>query len=267
PDSMPDGLMVGTVQAVGMLETLKLALRLQPDTRRVVVVSGSSSNRLEPEDVSSLADRIEFVWLIDRSIAELRDELSRLPDQTVVLYGTMFRDPAGNAFTPREALEQFATASRVPIHGHYDTYLGHGIVGGPMITYGTVGRTAAQTAIRILNGETPRQALRGTALVSTPMFDWRQLRRWNIKESRLPPNSIIQFREPTLWDNHPWTIIGATGLFLAQAALIAALFVELRRRRQAEAAAQGVEACRARVERTAHPHPGGGAQPHRPRSA
>ena len=32
------------------------------------------------------------------------------------------------------------------------------------------------------------------------MFDWRQLQRWGIDESRLPPGSEIRFRVPTVWE-------------------------------------------------------------------
>ena len=47
----------------------------------------------------------------------------------------MFQDAAGKTFTPRQALDEFAPASRAPIYGCYDTYLGHGIVGGAMVTF------------------------------------------------------------------------------------------------------------------------------------
>ena len=33
-----------------------------------------------------------------------------------------------------------------------------------------------------------------------PMFDWRQLRRWNLSEAALPKGSIVINKELTLWD-------------------------------------------------------------------
>ena len=41
-----------------------------------------------------------------------------------------------------------------------------------------------------------------------PMFDWRQLQRWGIREDSLPEDSIIRFRELTLWQQYKWRIIG-----------------------------------------------------------
>jgi hypothetical protein len=46
----------------------------------------------------------------------LRGRLSRLPAHTVVLYITMFQDAAGKTFTPRQALEAFASGElRSPV--------------------------------------------------------------------------------------------------------------------------------------------------------
>jgi signal transduction histidine kinase len=68
-----------------------------------------------------------------------------------------------------------------------------------------------------------------------PTFDWREVKRWGIDPSRLPPGSDIQFRIPTVWERYHRYILGAAGLVLAQAALIAALLVQSTRRRRAEA--------------------------------
>ena len=60
---------------------------------------------------------MSFTWLTNLSLSDLRDELSRLPDHTVVLYLTMFQDATGASFIPRQALALFAPASRAPIYG------------------------------------------------------------------------------------------------------------------------------------------------------
>ncbi len=81
-------------------------------------------------------------------------------------------------------------------------------------------RTTTDVALRILAGEK-------AAAITTPVlqygpakYDWRQLQRWRISESRLPPGSEIYFREPTLWDRYRWQIVVACGQWLfAQAAV------------------------------------------------
>jgi two-component system sensor kinase FixL len=66
------------------------------------------------------------------------------------------------------------------------------------------------------------------------MFDWRELRRWNISTERLPLGSIVRFKEATYWEQHYKLILWAVSLCAVEAFLIGALLVQLRRRRQAE---------------------------------
>jgi PAS domain S-box-containing protein len=68
------------------------------------------------------------------------------------------------------------------------------------------------------------------------MFDWRQLRRWNISEDRLPGNSVIRFRELTLWQRYKWYVVGAIGVIVLETLLIGMLLILRRRERQGAAA-------------------------------
>ena len=243
PKTLPDDRIVGIPLVAGPAPTMELALRIQPDTRAVVIVGSSSiadrQRAMAPGgEFSQLKKRVNISWLTNQSLTELRQELARLPDHTVVLYRAMVRDSAGNTFTPRDALDKLAPASRVPIYGYYDTYLGHGIVGGSMVTFETIGRRAAQIGLRILAGADPQTAARSDVQHTVPMFDWRQLHRWNINEELLPPDSVVRFRPPTLWDSHKDYVIGGLCIILAQAATIVGLLLHRARRRRAEAFAR-----------------------------
>src|SRR5271166_7045758 len=151
PDHLSDARIAEVPVPDSIIPTLEMMLRLHPDTRQVVVVSGNGSRDRQMADtfrqqMTGFGNRVAFTWLTNLSMEELRGELSRLPDRTVVLYLTMFQDAAGKTFTPRQALDTFAPASRAPIYGFYDTYVGHGIVGGSMVTFEEIGRKAANWA-------------------------------------------------------------------------------------------------------------------------
>jgi len=221
--------------------TLEMMLRLHPDTREVAVVSGNGPRDQQMagafrQEMTTFGNGVAFTWLTNLSMEELRGKLSRLPDHTVVLYLTMFQDAAGKTFIPRQALEAFAPASRAPIYSFYDTFVGHGIVGGSMVTFEEIGRKAAQLGIRILAGEDAQIVAGSESHQAVSMFDWRQLRRWNISEQQLPPGSIVRFKEATYWEQHYRIIVMALSLCLLEALLIVVLLVQLRRRRLAEAA-------------------------------
>jgi hypothetical protein len=49
-------------------------------------------------------------------------------------------------------------------------------------------------ALRLLSGAKP-QDIPTVKGVNTYMFDWRALKRWGLRESDLPPESVVLFRE------------------------------------------------------------------------
>ena len=95
-------------------------------------------------------------------------------------------------------------------------------------------RPTAAVAVRMLGGEKAGGIKVPLIEFSAPKYDWRQLQRWNISESRLPPGSEILFREPTAWERYSWQIALTLAVLLVQAGLISVLLLEHRRRRLAE---------------------------------
>ena len=98
------------------------------------------------------------------------------------------------------------------------------------------GRQTAAVAVRILGGEKAGDIKVPPVEFARPMFDWREMQRWGISESRLPPGSKIYFRDPTVWEQYRWQILLIVSVILTQAALIIGLLYEHRRRRLAEVA-------------------------------
>ena len=94
--------------------------------------------------------------------------------------------------------------------------------------------------LRVLAGEKP-ETIAPHGIPSVAIFDWRELKRWGISEERLPPGSVVRFKELTFLDRYKWRIIVAFTIILLQAALIAVLLVERRRRQRAKLALDQAE--------------------------
>jgi signal transduction histidine kinase len=218
--------------------TLDLVLRLHPTTEHVVVVAGTSDfdTRLllqAQKEFRPYENRVSFTYLVELPLEQLLSTLSLLPSRDIVLYLTLFQDGIGHPFVPHEVVERVSGAASVPVYGFLDQYLGRGIVGGSLYSFTAIGAETAKLVLRLLAGAVPPQTL--TEVVSNKvMFDWRQILRWGLREDRLPPNSEIYFREPTVWQRYSWQIAFISALFLAQAGLISVLLHERRRRRLAE---------------------------------
>jgi signal transduction histidine kinase len=236
--------------------TVEIALSLHPKTERAVVVAGTSDfdTRLLDQakrDFGFYEDRLDFQYLTTLPLQNLLTELSRLPPQTLVFYTTVFRDGAGEAFVPHEVVERVSAAANAPTYGFLDQYVGRGIVGGNVYSFSTHGVETAKLALRVLTGtEAP-----GPRVYEVPtnklLFDWRQLQRWGISESKLPQGSEIWFREPSAWERHRTAVLGFTAAILAQALLIAWLIHERQYRRRAERTARETFSELAQVNRMA----------------
>jgi signal transduction histidine kinase len=219
--------------------TLDVALGLQPETRHVAVVGGTSpfDRHLQEQarrELKAFEGRVSFEYFTELSMVDLASAVSRLPAQSVILFVTLFRDGAGRAHVPHDAVARLADAANAPVYVFVDQYLGRGAVGGHLYSLEQHGNNAAELGLRVLRGESP-MAIPVRELQSTAnMFDARQLARWRLDARRLPADSIVRFREPGIWDRYRRYIIGGVALLVAQSLLIAGLLVQRLRRRRAE---------------------------------
>ncbi len=147
---------------------------------------------------------------------------------------TLGTDATGVAYADERVLADLHATANAPLFSAHDVYLGSGIVGGRLMPIDEITRRMTDSAYRILNGESPGAIKVPPQVPGQPKFDWRELQRWDIPESRLPPGSLVQFRAPTLWSEHQGTVLIAAGALAIQALLIIGLLYERRARRRAE---------------------------------
>ena len=233
-------LVIGIAQRVDPRATMELILRLQPETRRIIVIGGTAEvdrsvlNRVK-EAAQSIKGRIEIDFWDNLTMAELRKAVTTVPRDTAILYARMFRDAAGQAFVSSEVGQWIAQWANAPVYVMTDASFGTGAVGGSLASIEAFGKRAGEVARLILTGTTPASLPFEIRTDSVPTFDWRALKRWGISEDRLPPNSVVRFRPQSIWEQYRWYIIAALIIILAQSAIIADLLLHRRRRRRVEA--------------------------------
>src|SRR4030095_17069197 len=120
--------------------TLDLAFALRHETRKVVIVSGSSQqNRLVLEqakdDFRSYESRAEFSYRTGETIGELKRQLAALDNRSIVIFASYSSDKMGNNYILPEAFSMAAPASAAPVFGTTETLMGLGIVGGTLLDF------------------------------------------------------------------------------------------------------------------------------------
>jgi PAS domain S-box-containing protein len=228
----------GVESTNGVRETIDLALRLNPDTQRVAVIasiSGQDDDWFQAQHSELLRHRgkVAEIDLLGPARPELLQRVAELPPHTVVLFQLYPEDASQPAFGALDVLaavtQRFPTYSILP-----HITVGRGGVGGASYDAAIDPILAGELAARVLSGERPDDipVVQNSKAVIT--VDWRQLRRWNIPESALPPGTLVLFREPTLWEQGRKYFLSALAIILAQTSLILGLFWQRARRRKAE---------------------------------
>ncbi len=135
-------------------------------------------------------------------MGELLEWVERPPEQTILFYFPINEDGTGEMFIPVEAFEAIYLVSNAPMYAFLDVVLGHGIVGGHLSSVEAIGARTAEIGLRILQGEQVADIPILRKADNVYMFDWRQLKRWGIREKDLPPESIVRYKELSLWDRY-----------------------------------------------------------------
>ena len=220
-------------------KTLEAALRLQPSTRHVVVVGGVAAydRKLESITKTSLQkyeSELDFTYLTDLDMPTLLDRLRHLPSNTIVYHTSIMQDAAGSRFIDAsQSVPLVVSAANAPVFVVDDVDIGKGTVGGNVLSFAYQGEVAATMAVRVLNGEKPRD-IPVVKSANVYMFDWRAVRRWGLTESNLPPGSVILYRQPTVWEAYRRYVAGGISLIVVEALLILGLLWQRARRRRVE---------------------------------
>ncbi len=218
---------------------LDLMLRLHPETRQVYIVADmTTTGIIMHEKLREIAprykDRIKIHLLDDIEMPAMLKTVSQLGNDSLVLLTTYQKDKAGVFYDAGDVAMLLSKASPVPVYAMWDFSFNHGVIGGMLTSGHAQGSSAGALALRILKGESPDSI---PVIMESPnrfMFDYKQLKRFNMLDAKLPEGSKIINQPPTFYALNKglfWgMVIGITGLTVA---LIGQIFY-IYYRRQAE---------------------------------
>jgi signal transduction histidine kinase len=215
--------------------TVELALKLQPSSEHVFVVSDAATADdvgLPPlrSFIRGYSGNLEVEYLLGLPADEVLDRVARLPANSFVLYApTAFSSAPPGEPSPYELAEQLAARANAPVYGLLDNYVGRGIVGGYMVRSERVGAEMARQTLHALRGE---YAAAVDNLDGSYVVDSRALSRWNLDQARLPSGTELLFAPPSIWKLYQGWIITLLVLVAVQFALIVTLLIQSISRRR-----------------------------------
>lgn len=247
----------GVTEEFDIKGTVGIALKLHPNAKHLVVISDSTEtgafnrNRFL-QAAPEFSRRIDVIELFDLSTEELTLRLKTLPKDSFILNLSFFRDRLGQSYSTAEGNHLIASRSGLPIYSCWDFYLVGDVVGGRVVSGRHQGEEAASLAALVLKGiRTDDIPIRRTS-PNVFMFDYREMKRFGIKESALPKGSVVLNMHQTLFSQYGVLIIGTLLIGGIQTFLILALLRNRRRLKAVNASLRKGEKLLARAQRVAH---------------
>jgi PAS domain S-box-containing protein len=223
----------GASFVIGLSETIDLALRLHPDTKRIAIVAGPDWGWVKEIHSELLRRNMEEDDIIyNEPDREVLQRVAALPPHTIALLHTTLA-PSRSDFGSRELIS--GVSQILPTYSAWEYIcVDLGCIGGAYADERKSASSTADIAARILSGEHAENipSVHNSEVRAT--VDWRALQRWHVPDSMLPPGTLVLYREPTLWERGRKYFLAALAIIIVQSILIFALFWQQARRREIE---------------------------------
>ncbi|WLA45498.1 ABC transporter substrate binding protein [Bradyrhizobium elkanii] len=238
----PPANVTGGVVTSKLKDAVTAARAVVPELKTVVLVGADWERQVLfrnwKDQAAAGIPGLDIIEIIGRPMPDIVEQVAALPDHSAIIYTGLYSDGKGNYYPPSDALAFVAARANRPIVVAAETFLDAGGIGGFVIVPSAIGADAARRALRILDGEMPESVPPSAVDTVKPIFNWRQMHRWNVSEANLPPGSEIRFREPTFLQKYRWRAVALATALLVQTTLIAFLLHERHMRRSAEVEAR-----------------------------
>jgi len=236
----------GLIELQSIKETLDLGLKLHPETKQIVfIVDNTPTGEYLWGQIQENFKYYEDVRMtrLDESLSleQIENEVNKLSDDTIVLFGTYNHDKSGRYYSFGEAAARVSRASARPMYGYSVQVLPYGIVGGKLFGGFYHGQVAAEMAQRILMGEKVQDIPVLTEPQTQYMFDYGQMKRWSIKVSDLPEDSIVVNKPYSFYEENKVLIWALIAFLIFQTLIIIGLLVNMSRRKRADEALRASE--------------------------
>ena len=205
------------------------------------LASGDDVQREIANQLKAFGSQIVIDYLKDLPLDPVVEQVRALPPDAAVLFLRQLIGNDQDFISQRDALAAVIESSPVPVFVTSDQLVGTGVVGGTTFDSTGEGEQLGRTALRVVRGIRARDipSVEGPEI---PLFDWRQLERWKLREAALPAGSQVLFREATFWTSYGRYVIVAVSVCLLQTLLIVALLLERASRKRAERSLRDSEA-------------------------
>ena len=188
--------LTGVLENYDVTANIDLALRLNPALKRMVIISdetitGAAIRNQVMAQVAPLRSKLQIEEWNEYTLDNLLENVRSQKADTFFYFVPIYRDIGGQFYSAEELLAQVRANSRTLLLSNWQFLLGHGILGGKLLSGKEHGEAAARMALRVLQGEKPNNIPLQDRSEERYQFDYNELQRLRIPATALPPGSTI----------------------------------------------------------------------------
>lgn len=193
-------LVSGVSEVESIRANIELIKTLHPNVDTITFID--TYGILTCEEIVADYPDINFQWILteDKTLSEVQSILSNLSSNNAViqLYINKFKDiDTFDRNTINKTIAESCVAS--PIYSILNYDVGQGSIGGKVINHFIQGQKAGSITLNLLNGYDTKELFIADDEANQYFFDYKALKKFNIKTSDLPEGSVII--------NHPKKLI------------------------------------------------------------
>ena len=219
--------MTGVVEKVSMGENIELMARLFPKCKQMYAItdstnSGLAQTRLLKEYITKtdLKKPLDIINVSSMTFDRFAKVLNSIPKTDPVLLLSCYIDKTGKTLNFNQALTFIKSNLSAPAFHLWNHGMGSGIFGGKLVSHFEQGKDAALMAKAILKGKSPASI---TILDSSPnkfIFDYREVRKYNISLSKLPNGSVVLYKHYSFFEQNKTLVLHVSGFFILMVVLL-----------------------------------------------
>ena len=192
-----DPFIAGNTEKISIKETLEIAKIFNPQATRVVGIADETltgqGNRQQFESLLQDFPELTFISINtpDYTFAELGAEVKQLGDESILLFLDMNPDKNGEYMELEKAAAFLNQHAQIPIYRASVGGVGDGLIGGKMVDYEAMGKTAAELVSAIFDG-TPVETI--SVVNDTPyyyIFDYELIQKYQIPDQLIPSDAVL----------------------------------------------------------------------------
>ena len=179
--------------------------------------------------------RLKFDFYEGYTLENLKAKIETSDDTTAFLFMTdPFVDRYGIYRYINNVKDNIFKDSKAPLFSFWDFDLGYGTIGGKVTSGYYQGKSAAGIALKILNNISLENIQRVTQSPNKYIYDFNQLKRFNVSLNTIPKESIILNKPFSFYENYKHLVIGTLIMFLLLVIIIVLLTLMVNEKRKNE---------------------------------